>query len=314
MLPKLLRSFSGLSLLLAGVAVGQSASPYTIPVDVYEVSLTFSAAGFDGTPIEDLGVGDLRLLDNGKQQKRIVRFQYRRGLALRAGILVDTSRSMLGATLARNRFITNEFAKKILRSGSDEAFVTEFDFAAMPLQGWTSKAEDLDVAVKQLGRNARTRMGGTALWDSLYQTVRDRFHEPGRSPVETGNVILLFTDGEDNASHAELKDVVDICQQTGTAVYAFADAKKTWFNPGQKNLAELTAQTGGRVFYLEEQGRTDDALVEMDKKLRNRYLIGYRPSEVKKDGKFHSIKLSSPTRGGVIATRSGYYAPDSPRP
>jgi VWFA-related protein len=306
-------SCSFLLLLCAGAcAQEQVPKAYTIPVEVYEVNLTFSASNFDGTPLEDLGLPDLRLLDNGKQQKRIVRFQYRRGLALRAGILVDTSRSMLGDSLIRNRSIANSFASRILRSGTDQAFVTEFDFAQMPLQGWTSKTEELQTSMQRLGKNAKSRLGGTALWDSVYRTVRDRFGELGNSAVETGNVILLFTDGNDNVSHAYLKDVVDICQQTRTSVYAFADAKKSRFDEGEKNLAALASQTGGRVFYLEATDHTAQDLREIEAKMRNSYLIGYRPSDVKKDGKFHLIKLTSPTRGGVFDTRSGYYAPGGP--
>ena len=291
------------------LAQQQTPKAYTIPVEVYEVNLVFSASDFDGIPMENLGIPDLRLVDNGKQQKSIVRFQYRRGLPLRVGLLVDTSRSMLGESLTHNRLIASRFANEILRSSSDQAFVTEFDFGTVPLQSWTNKTEELATSIEQLGKNARSRLGGTALWDSLYRTVRDRFGELGLSSPDTGNVILLFTDGEDNASHAYLKDVVDICQQTRTSVYAFSNAQKSRFNQAEKNLASLTAQTGGRVFYLEDPDHTRQDLRDIETNMRNSYLMGYRPSDIKRNGQFHALKLTSPTRGGVITTRSGYYAP-----
>ena len=71
-------------------------SPYTLNVAVDEVSLTFHAADFHGAPIDDLKLTDLRLLDNGKRPRQIVSFEIHKNLPVRLGIVVDTSRSILG--------------------------------------------------------------------------------------------------------------------------------------------------------------------------------------------------------------------------
>ncbi|HTD95378.1 MAG TPA: VWA domain-containing protein [Edaphobacter sp.] len=304
-------------LLLCGLptiaARPQSPQPaYTIPVSVYEVNLIFSASDFEGIPIEDLTLSDLRLLDNGKQQRQILKFEHRTGLPLRAGIVVDTSRSMLGA-LRRNRLITAVFASKILRSSSDQSFVLGFDFEAKLLHDWTSNADDLQMAMHQLGQDAKSRLGGSAVYDSVYRAVRDQFARQPSLTTGTGNLILLFSDGGDNASHAYLQDVVDICQQTHTTIYVFSDSSKSRFDTGQKNLRELAARTGGRIFYDEDPVNALKDLRTIESELRNSYLIAYKPSSVKPDGKFHSINLTSPTRGGIITTRSGYYAPKPSR-
>ena len=249
----------------------------------------------------------MRLLDDGKRQKKIVKFEHRTDLPLRAGIVVDTSGSMMGH-LSRNQQITGLFAEKILRSASDRSFVMGFDFEQKLLQDWTAKSEELRAASLQLGNDAGSRAGGTALYDSVYIAVRDEFANKNTSSTGTANVLLVFSDGEDNRSHARLQDVVDICQQTNSRIYVFYGSSKSMFGEGQKNLRDLATGTGGRVFYDDDAAHALNDLRIIENDLRNNYLIVYKPSNIKDDGKFHAISFNSPTRGGVITTRSGYYA------
>jgi hypothetical protein len=102
---------------------------------------------------------------------------------------------------------------------------------------------------------------------------------------------------------------MNICQQTNTRIYVFYYGSKSRFGDGQKNLRDLAAGAGGRVFYNQDVADALSNLRIIENDLRNSYLIAYRPSHLKDDGKFHAIRLTSPTRGGVIVTRSGYYAP-----
>ena len=82
------------------------ATPFTLNIDVDEVSLTFHAADFHGIPMDDLKLNDLRVLDNGKRPRQIVSFKVYQNLPVRFGILMDTSRSML-EYLRRNQAIAN---------------------------------------------------------------------------------------------------------------------------------------------------------------------------------------------------------------
>jgi VWFA-related protein len=280
---------------------------YTLPVRVDEVNVVFSASDFNGRPINDLELSDMRLLENGKRQKKILKFEHRTDLPLRAGIVVDTSGSMI-YSLPRNQQITGIFAEKILRSASDQSFIMGFDFEAKLLQDWTAKSKELREASLQLGKDAGSRLGGTALYDSVYLAVRDQFANKNANSIATANVLLVFSDGEDNKSHARLQDVVDICQQTNSRIYVFYGSSKSIFGEGQKNLRDLATGTGGRVFYDDDAAHALNDLRIIENDLRNNYLIVYKPSNIKDDGRFHAISLTSPTRGGVITTRSGYYA------
>jgi VWFA-related protein len=278
--------------------------PYTLTVPVDEVSLTFHASDFHGMPIEDLTERDLRLLDDGKRQDRILSFQAFRNLPIRAGILFDTSRSMEG--LWRNQDIATMYATRLLRKETDQAFVMRFDSATKVKQSWTNDAALLTESLRTIALDRESRLGGTVLFDSLYKACRDQWTSD-RDAI-TGNFILLFTDGLDNASHARLEDVIDICQQARTAIYVFSEEAKSFHAEGQKTLNELVKKSGGRIFFDATGAEVWNDLRIMESDQRSQYRIVYKPSSLKPDGSFHRIKLDSPTRGGVITTRSGYYA------
>ena len=151
-------------------------------------------------------------------------------------------------------------------------------------------------------------MGGTAIYDALYRGIRDQIMKQ-TAPGQGSNAILLFSDGDDNASHARFTDVIDICQRTNTAIYVFSTNPKSAFNAGEKSLRALVAQSGGRIFYDRdpEAIRYDLHLISDD--LRDYYLMVYRPASLKPNGAFHRIRLQSMRRGVDINARSGYFAP-----
>ncbi len=127
--------------------------------------------------------------------------------------------------------------------------------------------------------------------------------------VATGNFLLLFSDGLDNASHARIEDDVDICQQTNTAIYVFSAAAKSMFIEGQTTLTKLAEQTGGRIFFEQTGDGVHDDLRMIEANMRTQYRLVYKPAKLKADGSFHRIELDSTSRSIVITVRSGYYAP-----
>ena len=280
------------------------AGPYTLTVPVDEVSLTFHASDFQSLPVEDMTADDLRLFDDGKRVTQILSFQAYRNLPIRAGILFDTSPSMGG--LSRNQQIADFYATHLLRKATDRAFVMRFDSEAKVKQEWTSDAGLLTASVQSIARDTGSRLGGTVLFDSLYKACRYQWADD-RGEV-TGNFILLFTDGIDNASHARLEDVIEECQQAHTGIYVFNDEPKSRFSEGQKVLEELVKKTGGRIFFDSTQAEISKDIRIMESDSRSQYRMVYKPPHLKLDGAFHRIKLDSPVRGGVITVRSGYYA------
>ena len=301
-------SFSTAPLLCQSNATGPLA-PYSLSVAVNEVSLTFHAADLHGLPVNDLKREELALRDNGKLQTNLVAFQPLLNIPIRAGILIDTSPSMDG-DLARNQATAVEYVQKVLRQQSDLAFVMNFDFLSKISQPWTSDPALLTQGITRAFADGRSRLGGTAIIDTLYKTCRNQFR-----PVATavsGNFIMLFSDGQDNVSRASLEETIDACQRTNTAIYVFRPAEQSRFSSGFKLLAQLAAQTGGAVFHADD---SDDQIYNdlrtIEQNMRSQYLLIYRPPALKQDGSFHHIELETSSRVATVAVRSGYYAPSA---
>jgi Ca-activated chloride channel family protein len=292
----------------AFVAVAQSADIYHLNVAVDEVSLTFHAADVHGLPVNDLKLDELRLLDNGKPPRGILSFQSEQNFPIRAGILMDTSKSMW-QHLYGDRAISTRYAQRVLRQQTDQAFVMDFGYTTRLIQPWTGDPVVLTSGIRQAVLERQSSIAGTAVFDAIFRAC---FYEFGKvDHAASGNFILLFSDGEDNSSHVSLQEAVNACQQTHTAIYAFrAEPKSGGVSPDARTLAELSSQTGGRVFRdNESEDAIDDDLRLIEADLRNQYRLIYRPAQLKHDGSFHRITLIAPERVDNVTVRSGYYAP-----
>ena len=287
----------------------QSTEPYNLSVSVDEVILNFHAADAMGLPVNDLKLDELRLLDKGKPPRKVLAFKLLRDYPIRAAILVDTSWSM-HEQHATIRTIAGEYAESVLRQQTDQAIVVEFGDRSEILEPWSSDPGVLATAIRGSTASDVSLLGNTtALFDVLYATCHYQF---GRiNHAASANFIMLFSDGDDDASRVSLKQAVDMCQSTDTVIYTFrAEAGSEFDAAGSGTLAQLARETGGRVFsYNQSADGVDDDLREIEANLRNQYRIIYKPPELKHDGSFHRIELMGPDRVEKLTVRSGYYAP-----
>lgn len=274
-------------------------------VGTNEVALTFRAEDQAGRAITDLKLADLKILDNGHLPDRITLFSHHEHLPVHLAIVLDISPSMAG--VAQPREVARRVAQTAIHDARDQALVMFFDFDSLLEQDWTSDPKLLETAAAKAAAASRSRLGGTAAWDSLYKICRD--HIPAQAPGEEAfsSAILLFTDGIDNRSHALPEDVIEECQSRQTAIYPFLGGDKAHFDAGQKDLRSLAEMTGGRVFYDQSSANLTASILRIDTDLRDRITLVYRPAGFKRDGRFHGIKLESP-RVASFQTRSGYYA------
>jgi VWFA-related protein len=292
----------------AAAQANQEGEPFAFRMAVDEVSVTFHAADARGAAVNDLKVEELKLLDNGRPPRRVVSFQLLADSSLRAGILLDTSESMV-SSLAANRAIASRLVQRLAQQKTNEAFVLNFGYVSKLAQPWTGIAAALDSGIGQAVAGRENPLGGTALYDTIFRAC---FNLMGKMDHGSGgNFLLLFSDGVDNASHTSLEEAADQCQKSNTAIYAFhSEAGMGAYSSGPKTLAELAAQTGGRVFLQDEPDtavESDLAAIEAD--VRNQYRLIYNPAMLRPDGSFHRIQLLGPDRAAMIVVRSGYYAP-----
>lgn len=302
---QLLRVTTGITLLVSYSLPAQQ--PYTLTVRTQEVALTFHAEDAEGRSAADLTSNDMRIRDNGKLAEKITRFVHNTNLPVRAAIVFDMSESMQGAVSPR--IMAQQLAGTVLQSSVDQAMIVRFDFETQIQQDWTSNKQQLIAAAVRVTDQNGSRLGGTALWDTLYRVCRD--HIPAQVPGSevSANAILLFTDGDDNASHALPEDVIDMCSQREAPIYPFVVDDRAHFDAGQKALRMLAERTGGRVFY--DQNAADgveNSIQQINKELRDRYTLVYRPRPMKLDGSFHTVKLECPYRAVQLSVRTGYFA------
>jgi Ca-activated chloride channel homolog len=280
---------------------------YSLSVAVNEVTLEFHASDGHGLPLNDLKLADLHILDNGLPPARVSKFQVLRDVPIRVAFLFDTSTSMAPA-LTHNREIALQFTQNILRQSSDQAFIANFGSVAKLVQPWTNDAKALELSLRYPSAYGERTRPGTALYDAVYQACHYQFAAADKA--STSNLILLFSDGEDNASHFDLAQTVQACQHTHTAIYAF----RTDSSLGASALAELSEKTGGRVFYDPAGSPTSksdiyDDLRQIEAAQRNQYQLIYVPAQMRHDGTFHHVQLNASDLQDHIEVRSGYYAP-----
>lgn len=279
---------------------------YTINLPVDEVVLTFHAADRHGLPVNDINTGEIRVLDNGAAPARLIAFDALLDRPLRAAMLLDTCGSMY-PVLERTKLIAQHFAERILRQNSDQALVTQFGYTSIVVRSWSNDPVANVRSIEGLHQGQANPLPGTALIDAVFRTC---FHGFGTAdPTATGNVILLFSDGEDISSHTDMDEALRACQRSNTVIYAFRVSSEAG-STGPKTLAELASKTGGRVFPADD---SDEAIWNdlrvIESEMRNQYRLVYHPPQFRHDGAFHSIELQLPDRVSRVEVRSGYFAP-----
>lgn len=278
--------------------------PFSFHVPVDEISLRFHASDHNGRSLSELTVSDLKLSDNDQTQRQILTLQPLRDLPIRAGFLFDVSASVL-RDIDFDRSIIEIYASRLLRKGVDQAFVMQFDRETLLIQNWTGSDSTIAAGVGTIGLRPNRYEPLTAIFDSLYTACRDLW--PNQSET-TGNFILLFTDGEDDASHVYLSEAVDMCQRRHVAIYVFDSRRSSHSSDGYNTMNDLAVQTGGRIFIHPRREDIWRDLQTMEAEQRNQYLLVYKPRLLAADGSFHRIGLQCLIPGARIAARSGYYA------
>ena len=132
-------------------------------------------------------------------------------------------------------------------------------------------------------------------------------------------VILVVTDGNDNASSETLNAIVHQAQQEDILVYAIgllSEEEKKEAQQAKRALDLLTSATGGQVFYPKDVSDVERIAHEVAHDIRNQYTITYTPANQSLDGSFRTIKVVVKAPGNPLArTRQGYYAtPQEKRP
>jgi Ca-activated chloride channel family protein len=289
-------------------AVSQSQTPSdedsatTITKTVNEVNVVFTVTDKHGRYVKNLARGDFSILDDSKPAEARS-FHNETDLPLQVGLLVDASNSV------RDRFkfeqeAAIEFLNQTVRPRYDKAFVVGFDVTPEVTQDFTDNTEALSRGVRALRPG-----GGTAMYDALYFACRDKLLKEQQSgPVR--RAIILLTDGDDNMSHVTREEAIDMALRADVIVYTISTNVTGSRHAGDKVLERIADATGGRPFFPFQLNDVANAFVEIQDELRSQYALSYKPSDLRNDGRYHTIEILAQNHKNLrVRSRRGYYAP-----
>jgi Ca-activated chloride channel family protein len=288
-----------------------------IRLDTQLVNVLFSAADKQNRYVNDLTASDVKVLEDGKPQE-IFTFKRETDLPLTMAILVDVSYSV-APVLPQLTDAGARFVNSIIRPNKDKAAVIEFDGEATLVRDLTANAALLRRGLAEIARNApppQTRRlpppiitgslkGGTSIFDSVIATADDLLaKEVGRK------TIILFTDGRDTTSFTDRIEAIEEALRAEVVVYAIGIGDPEVDGVDRKALERLCEPTGGRAFVPKYVEDLDEAFQQLERELRQQYLVAYEPANAAADGKFRKIEVRISNRKDIrVRHRRGYYAP-----
>jgi Ca-activated chloride channel homolog len=242
-------------------------------------------------------------LFEGKKPQEIRHFSSE-DLPVSIGIILDASGSMANK-MGRVRDAVNQFCEAA--NPQDEFFMIVFADQPRLVTDFTSVPENLekDLLFTQ-------PKGRTALLDAIYMGLHKM-----KAAKYGKKALLIISDGGDNHSLYGEREVKAAAKEADVMIYSIGIFDR--YVPtheeslGPRLLTEIAEPTGGRAFTLANEIELPAVANHIGRELRTQYVLGYRPEEMPRDGKWHKIqvKLRLPKKLSFLKARArtGYYAP-----
>jgi len=277
-----------------------SESTYKISVDVHLVALQASVHDRHGLFVSDLTGRDFEVYEDGIRQS-IQLFRHE-DVPVTVGLIVDHSGSMR-PKLAEVAAATRSFVKS--SNPEDQMFVVNFNekvTMGLPIAiRYTGSADELERAIWRSGP-----AGMTALYDAVSEGLR-RVRESDRDR----KVLVVVSDGGDNASKASLEQVLKLAGQSSAVIYAIGIFDPDDPERNTKALTRLARATGGEAFFPDKLDEVVELCEGIARDIRNQYTIGYVSTNNKPDDSYRAIRVAARSKDHgklSVRTRSGYIA------
>ena len=222
------------------------------------------------------------------------------------GIVFDLSGSMT-SKYARARKALSEFLRT--SNPADEFFVVGFNDKPAVVVDYTSDVDDVEARMVMLKPENRT-----ALIDAVYLGVNKL-----KDAKYDRKALLIVSDGGDNRSRYTEGELRRIVRESDIQIYSIGIfdtyAPTSEEELGPILLSDICEMTGGRMFRVTDMGDLGDIASRISAELRNQYVVGYRPSDLKNDGNWRKLKVRLVPPPGLppltVHFRQGYYAPSA---
>lgn len=304
-------------------------SDEVIKVETNLTNIFFTAADKNKRFVSDLKAEDIRVLEDGQPQE-IFTFQQNIDLPLSIAILIDTSASE-ERTLPDEKIAARAFLENVLRASKDEAAILSFTGETTLEQGFTGSLERLRRAIDRVefvppsgyvgggvvvngtppisGTN-QSLAGSTAIWDAVWATSEELLMT---SAEHTRRAIIVLTDGVDTSSRMKIHEAIERAQKADALIYAIGIGDRYSFNVDEGVLRKMAEKTGGRAYFPRHERDLNDAFTQIQRDLREQYLVAYSPQNKARDGSYRRIEIQviNPglkQRDLKLNYRSGYFA------
>ena len=282
-------------------------SDEVVKVETNLTNIFFTAADKSKRFVNTVKREDVRILEDGQPQE-IFTFQQNIDLPLSLAILIDTSGSE-ERTLPDEKAAARAFLEAVVKTNKDEAAVVSFTGEVTLEQGFTGNIERLRHAIERVefvppagyigggvvvgstppisGTN-QMLAGSTAIWDAVWATSNELLAE---SAENTRRAIILLTDGEDTISSVKMHEAITRAQKADAFIYAIGIGDMYRGGVDEGSLRKITEQTGGRAYFPRNERELNEAFVQIQRDLREQYLVAYSPSNKARDGSYRRIEI-----------------------
>jgi Ca-activated chloride channel family protein len=269
------------------------------------VSLSVSVTDRTNHYVADLEQQDFTVFEEGLPQS--VTYFRKTEAPLVVTLLLDASSSMR-LKLATAQRAAIGFVEQL--APADVASVLQFGTRVSTLQGLTRDPQALVTAIRRAVAD-----GQTALYTAAYVALRELGSVTVADQGEgiRRRVLVVLSDGKDNASVVNYTDVLDAASRSDTVIYSIALRAMDLFDSTEDDnsiflLRQLAERTGGRIFVVRDAQELTDVYQRIHEELQHQYMLAYA-SRRPPDGSWRRLRVQV-TRAGVLArTKEGYFAP-----
>jgi VWFA-related protein len=278
-----------------------------VRVETNLTSIFFTAADSNKRFINNLTKEDIRILEDGQPQE-IFTFQQNLELPLSIAILIDTSRSE-ERTLPDEKAAARAFVEAVMRPDRDEAAIVSFTGEVTLEQGFTGNLDRLRRAIDRvefippsgyigggvvvggtppISDTNQMLAGSTAIWDAVWASSNDLLSV---SADNTRRTIILLTDGENTSGQMKMHEAIERAQKADALIYAIGIGDSYQGGVDEGALRKITEQTGGRAYFPHNERELRSAFAQIQRDLREQYLVAYSPSNKARDGSYRRIQI-----------------------
>ena len=245
--------------------------------------------------VPGLGKDAFTVFENGEAQQ--VAMFSGEDVPATVGVLIDNSASM---GPSRERVVAAALAFTETSHPEDEIFVLTFNEHVRPAWGPAVVSTTTPAVFKAAVGRAITAVGMTAVYDAIDEGLRRV-----RKGIHTRQVLVVISDGSDNASMAKERDVIQQVHDSDATVYAVGliDPVTRAGDPGL--LRRLTKATGGTLFQPRQTADIPVVLEKIARDIRSAYTLAYVPSRATAGGARRMIRVQARSpQGRALSVRS----------